>query len=98
MGRASTTPGDTTTPQGGYWVDVKVKERDHKTLFGAFGLDLFQNTARARIWIGRAVADNRFVPLAVPETEILQAQLRYYGYCGGTATELARYRPRSAGQ
>lgn len=73
--------GDDISPAGGYWTDVKVKERDLQSLFGSFGLPLPKNTARARVEIRPAISDNQFVPLAVPETEILKAQVRYYDEC-----------------
>ena len=41
------TPG-TTSPRGGHWTDVRVKERNLPSLFGSVGLPLSRNGARAR--------------------------------------------------
>ncbi len=94
-------PGDTADPcyfhatgddisAPGHWVDVKVKERDLSSLFGAFGLSLSRNIARARVDIRPAISDNRFVPLAVPEQKIEKAQVRYYNHCTNPPTLLAK--------
>ena len=45
---------------------------DLPSLFGSFGLPLSRNGARARIEIHPAVSDNGFIPLAIPETEIVE--------------------------
>jgi Putative Flp pilus-assembly TadE/G-like len=81
--------GDEISPSGGYWMDVRVQERDLPSLFGPFGMPLSRNTARARIEIHPAVSDRGFIPLAVPETEIVQAQVRYYDECTSPRTLLA---------
>ena len=73
-GRASTIPRtpppeneSNITPSGGTWIDVKVKERDTQSLFGAFGVEPpAEHGARA----GRAArgsAGDQFLPLAIPE-------------------------------
>ena len=81
--------GDAISPGGGEWVDVKVVERDLPSLFGGIGVPLPRNLARARVEIHPAVADNGFIPLAIPETEIVQAQVRYYDECTSPRTLLA---------
>jgi hypothetical protein len=73
--------GDEISPGGGQWMDVRAVERDLPSLFGSFGLPLSRNSARARIEIHPAVSDNGFIPLALPETEIAKAQVRYYNEC-----------------
>ena len=72
---------DDISPAGGHWIDVKATERDLGSLFASFGLPLARNGARARLEIHPAVSDNGFIPLAVPETEIVKAQVRYYDHC-----------------
>ena len=81
--------GDAISPAGGHWVDVKVQERDLPTLFRAFGRDLIRNIAQARVEIHPAVSDNGFIPLAIPETEVVKAQVRYYDECTSPRTLLA---------
>jgi hypothetical protein len=78
--------GDAISPSGGHWMDVKVQERDLPSLARSFGLDLMRNRAQARIEIHPAVADNGFIPLAIPETEVAKAQLRYYNECASPRT------------
>jgi hypothetical protein len=50
-------PGDDVSPAGGYWTDVRVKERDFPSVFGQFGIPLLRNTARARVEIRPAISD-----------------------------------------
>ena len=73
-------PGDDISAAG-EWTDVKVKERDLPSLFGAIGLPLSQNLARARIEIRPALSGRRFLPLAIPNTVITKVQVRYYDEC-----------------
>ena len=80
--------GDAISPSGGHWLDVKVLERDLPSFFGTFGLPLSRNGARARIEIHPAVSDNGFIPLAIPETEVVKAQVRYYNECASPRTLL----------
>jgi Flp pilus assembly protein TadG len=72
------------TPGGGTWIDVKVKERDTKSLFGAFGVDLLQNRARARVELHEASAGDQFVPLAIPEEDLDHARIRFINDCNGS--------------
>ena len=58
-----------------------VREVNQRSLFGMFGLDLLRNRAHARIELQPAVAAKGFIPVAVPEQDILQAELRYYREC-----------------
>ena len=41
--------GDTFSPSGAIWTDVKVRETNIGTLFGGFGLDLLSAEAQARV-------------------------------------------------
>ncbi len=77
--------GDGFSSAGNYWLDVKVRERDQPTLFGLFGLDLIRNTAQARVELKTADAGSQFIPIAVPEQDIRQAQIRYYNHCDPNA-------------
>ena len=72
------------TPSGGYWTDVKVKERNLGSLFGGFGLNLFQNGARARVELKEASSGDDFIPIAVPEQTIVKAQVRFINECNGS--------------
>ena len=74
-------PADAFSPEDSYWVDVKVKEVNQRTLFGAFGLDLLRNRAQARVELKTVAAGNGFLPLALPDQIIEQAEIRYYRYC-----------------
>jgi hypothetical protein len=69
------------TPQGGTWVDVRVKERDTPSFAGIFGLDLLRNIARARVELRESVQTNEFVPLAIPEQSIDKARIRFINEC-----------------
>src|SRR5687768_1719903 len=64
--------GDALSPGGGHWTDVKVKERNLPSIFGNVGLPLSRNGARARIEIRPALSGHRFLPLAVPDNQILK--------------------------
>ena len=81
---------DPITPQGGYWTDVKVKERDLASFFGSLGIPLSRNIARARVEIHPAISDSGFIPLAVPEQQIMKAQVRYYNHCASPPALLAK--------
>ena len=73
--------GDDISPGGGQWTDVRVKERDLPSLFGALGLPLSRNGARARVEIRPAISGHQFLPLAVPNTVVTRVQVRYYDEC-----------------
>ena len=75
------TAGDNISPGGGQWTDVRVKENDLPSLFGAIGLPLKRNVARARIEIRPALSQKGFLPLAVPNTIVTKVQVRYYDEC-----------------
>ena len=45
---------------------------------GMFGVNLFRNEAHARVELSTAASGNGFIPLAVPDNIIKQAQIRYY--------------------
>ena len=81
-------PGDAISPSGGYWTDVKVKERDLPSLFGAVGLPLSRNGARARVEI-RPTVEKGFLPLGIADSQISRLQVRLYKNCGNGA-EIAR--------
>jgi hypothetical protein len=72
---------DPISPAGGVWTDVKVKERDLRSLVGSIGLPLSQNGARARVEIHPAISGTRFLPLAIPNNAITQVQVRYFDEC-----------------
>ena len=65
------------------YVDVGVRERDQNTLFGMFGVNLFRNEAHARVEMKTVAAGKGFLPLAIPDQIIAQAEIRYYRYCEG---------------
>ena len=76
--------GHPTDPFSGpqdYYVNVGVRESNQRSLFGIFGLDLFRNEAHARIQLQTAVAGKGFLPIALPDQDIRQAEIRYYQYC-----------------
>ena len=73
--------GDDISPGGGQWTDVRVKERDLPSLFGALGLPLSRNGARARVEIRPSISGHQFLPLAVPNTIVTRVQVRYYDEC-----------------
>lgn len=79
---------DAFSPANSYYVDVGVRERDQTSLFGVFGLDLFRNTAHARVELKTIAAGKGFLPIALPDQIIEQAQLRYYRECGPGAPVL----------
>ena len=65
------TVGDDVSDAGGangnpQWIDVKVKEKDTVSLFGGIGLNLFRNTARARVELRPAKGISGFVPWVSP--------------------------------
>jgi hypothetical protein len=72
-----------------YLVDVGVRERDQRSLFGMFGVNLFRNEAHARVELKTASAGKGFLPIAVADQDIRQAEIRYYRECG-TRVELGR--------
>ena len=82
-----TTGDDISAP--GHWTDVRVKERDLPSLFGAIGLPLARNRARARIEVRPALSGTRFLPLAVPNNLITKVQVRYYNHCTSPAALIA---------
>ena len=53
---------DFISPKGGYWTDVKVKETNIPTLFGAFGINVPAITARARLEVRAIGSINPFGP------------------------------------
>ena len=76
---------DNISPGGGQWTDVRVKENDLPSLFGAIGLPLRRNVARARIEIRPALSQKGFLPLAVPNTIVRRCR-------SGTSTSAATRR------
>lgn len=71
-----------------YYVDVGVREHDQRTFMGMFGANLLKNDAHARVELEPAAAGKGFIPVALPEQDIQQAQLRYYEICGNGAPTL----------
>jgi hypothetical protein len=74
-------PGDSLTPSGGYWTDVRTREDNISRLMASLGLPLSHVGARARIEIHPQISGNKFIPLAVPEQLIVKAQVRYINQC-----------------
>ena len=82
-------PADAVSPNpNSIWTQVGVRERDQRSIFGMFGVDLLNNRAHARIELQPALAGKGFIPVAVPEQDIRQAELRYYRECGPGAPAL----------
>ena len=81
LGPCDKQPLDPFSPADSYFVDVGVRESDQRTIMGMFGANLFRNEAHARVALQPALAGKGFIPIAIPEQEILQAQIRYYNYC-----------------
>jgi len=77
--------GDRFSKVDTYYVDVGVRERDQRTFMGMFGLNLLKNDAHARVELEPAAAGKGFIPVALPEQDIRQAELRYYRMCGSGA-------------
>jgi hypothetical protein len=73
---------DTFSPANAYYVDVGVRERDQQSLFGMFGVNLFRNEAHARVELKTVESSQGFLPLALSDQDIRQAQIRYYRECG----------------
>lgn len=77
----------------GHWTDVKVNERDLRSLFATFGLPLANNRARARVDIRPIISASGLLPLGIPNNDIRKVQVRYYDECldpGHTGTPLAK--------
>ena len=89
-GRATSTRRTRILPDDAYYVDVGVRERDQPSLFRKIGLELLRNDARARVELFSAAAGKGFLPIALPDQNIVQAQLRYYRECGLGCTRPAR--------
>ncbi|MCZ7590607.1 MAG: hypothetical protein M5U27_17465, partial [Gaiella sp.] len=87
---------DPISPGGGQWTDVRVKERNLPSLFGAVGLPLSRTGARARVEIRPALSGHRFLPLAVPDNMIEKVQVRYYNECTGAEIAKADLGPLGA--
>ena len=62
--------GDATSPDGGYWTDVKAGERDIVSLLGGFGVPVPVITARARLGLYElnGIFDARPLVVADPKT------------------------------
>ena len=87
LGPCDPHPADTISPNpNSIWTQVGVRERNQRSLFGMFGVDLLNNRAHARVELQPALAGKGFIPVAVPEQDIRQAQIRYYRECGPGAT------------
>ena len=90
LGPCDKHPADSTfsTLPNAYYVDVGVRERDQPSLFGVFGLDLLRNEAYARVQLLTAAAGKGFLPIALADQNIQQAQIRYYRHCGPSSPVL----------
>ena len=58
-------PADADSDPDGYWTDVKARERDVPSFFGAFGIPVPQITAKARVEIHVAQGVDDTLPFAV---------------------------------
>ncbi len=58
-------PADWISPHGGYWTDVKTRETNIPTFFGAFGINLPSVGARARVAVLTAESITGLRPFAV---------------------------------
>lgn len=87
---------DEYSPANSYWVDVRVREHDQRSLFGVFGVDLLRQVAEARVELKTIASGNGFLPIALPDQIIEQAQLRYYRECGPGAPALLATVPLNA--
>ena len=67
-----------------------MKENDLPSLFGAIGVPLSRNVARARVEIRPALSGNKFLPLAIPNNVIDKVQVRYYDECRQSPSHAAR--------
>jgi hypothetical protein len=82
------TTTDRFSPQAGaHYVDVGVRERDQRSLFGMFGIDLFRNEAHARVELKTAAAGRGFLPIALPDQDIRQVEIRYFWSCSPNGPE-----------
>jgi Putative Flp pilus-assembly TadE/G-like len=94
------TADDVSTPPPGQWLqwmDVKVKEKNTASLFGGFGLDLLQNTARARVELHPAEELGGFLPIGIPDNRIAKARARFINECtGGQLGSLITLKPLAA--
>jgi Flp pilus assembly protein TadG len=84
------------TPEGGTWIDVKVKERDTPSFAGIFGLNLLRNIARARVELRESIQTNEFVPLAIPEQSIDKARIRFINECDNSELASSVLKPLNA--
>jgi hypothetical protein len=76
---------DRFSPANAIYVDVGVRERDQRTFMGMFGANLLRNEAHARVELEPAAAGKGFLPIALPQQNIQQAEIRYYRMCGSGA-------------
>ena len=75
LGPCDPHPADDVSPnENSVWTQVGVRERDQLSLFGMFGLDLLRSRAHARVELQPALAGKGFIPVAVPEQDIVQAR------------------------
>ena len=92
-------PADAISPnRTRIWTQVGVRERNQRSLFGMFGVDLLNNRAHARVELQPALAGKGFIPVAVPDQDIRQAQMRYYRECGPGAPALLATVPLRAAE
>lgn len=73
--------GDTVSPAGGHWTDVKVTENNTGAIWKLFGPDIH---ARARVDLRPAADLSGFVPLGIPDNRLSHAQARFINECDGS--------------
>ena len=78
--------GDSISPGGGHWADVRVKENDLPSIFGSIGVPLRRNTARARVEIRPALSGNNSCRSRYPTTSSRRCR------CATTTSAPARRR------
>jgi putative Flp pilus-assembly TadE/G-like protein len=89
LGPCDKHPADPYSANDAYYVDVGVRERNQPSLFRRLGLELLRSDARARVELFSAAAGKGFLPIALPDQNIVQAQLRYYKECSSGPVLLA---------
>ncbi len=59
--------GDFTSPDGGYWTDVKASETNLVSLFGGFGIPIPEIATRSRLALRRIESATAVQPFAVAD-------------------------------
>ena len=64
-------------------LEVRVTEKNVKSLFASFGLPIAQTSATSRVELMKAASETGFVPLAIEDQQIVKAQARFFNACTG---------------